>query len=55
MCIRDSVCYDQAEKFESEPVYRKRQKMLEYVKKAPSLFEMCIRDSLGGDDADGRL
>ena len=30
--------YDQAEKFESEPVYRKRQKMLEYVKKAPSLF-----------------
>ena len=32
------VCYDQAEKFESEPVYRKRQKMLEYVKKAPSLF-----------------
>lgn len=32
------VCYDQAEKFENEPVYRKRKKMLEYVKKAPSLF-----------------
>ena len=38
MCIRDSVCYDQAEKFESEPVYKKRKKMLEYVQKAPSLF-----------------
>ena len=32
------VCYDQAEKFENEPVYKKRRKMLEYVKKAPSLF-----------------
>lgn len=32
------VCYDQAEKFENEPVYKKRKKMLEYVQKAPSLF-----------------
>ncbi|WP_354834550.1 thioredoxin family protein [Akkermansia muciniphila] len=32
------VCYDQAEKFESEPIFKKRRKMLEYVQKAPSLF-----------------
>ncbi len=32
------VCYDQAEEFQSEPVAKKRKKMVEYVRNAPARF-----------------